>query len=190
LRLANSILSNRADAEDVFQTVFLRLFSSGKRFAGDEHMKAWLLRVTVNCCKDELKGARRRRVVSLEAASMTPTTPATPMASMALMTEEQTSGSLDGGFSGGDSLGESPLDGGSFGVGGAEADGEGDMSRRLQEALTELPAKQRAALHLFYHDGYNTDEIAAIMEENPSTVRSHLHRARQSLRMKLGEHDA
>jgi RNA polymerase sigma-70 factor (ECF subfamily) len=148
LRLAISTLGNRADAEDVFQTVFLRLFCSGKHFTDDEHVKAWLLRVTINCCKDELKSARRQRVVTLEAEVSAGLTNLT--ASTASTTPEMSA---------------------------------------MREALAGLPAKQRAALHLFYHDGYRTDEIAAIMEERSATVRSHLHRARQSLRAKLGEHD-
>lgn len=64
LRLARSRMGNAADAEDVFQTVFLRLFQSGARFADDEHAKAWLLRVTANCCNDAHRarggGAARR----------------------------------------------------------------------------------------------------------------------------------
>jgi RNA polymerase sigma-70 factor (ECF subfamily) len=174
LRLAASTLGDRADAEDVFQTVFLRLFSSGKRFTDDEHMKAWLLRVTINCCKDELKGARRQRVVPLETASVTPLASMESTASASPTTEGQTSQSVDGRIIGTDFT---------------EVDSESDTGERLQLALAELPGRQREALHLFYHDGYSTDEIAAIMEEKPSTVRSRLHRARQSLKTKLGEHD-
>lgn len=61
LRLARSRMGNAADAEDVFQTVFLRLFQSGARFADDEHAKAWLLRVTANCCNDAHRAPWRRR---------------------------------------------------------------------------------------------------------------------------------
>lgn len=52
LRLATARLGNVADAEDVFQNVFLRLHQTQTRFRDDEHQKAWLLRVTVNCCND------------------------------------------------------------------------------------------------------------------------------------------
>lgn len=52
LRLAAARMGNAADADDVFQTVFLRLFQHGIRFRDDEHAKAWLLRVTINCCND------------------------------------------------------------------------------------------------------------------------------------------
>ena len=58
-------------------------------------------------------------------------------------------------------------------------------SRELVEAVLELPANQRAAVHLFYYEGYSTEEIAAILGQRPGTVRSHLSRARETLRHKL-----
>lgn len=41
----------RQDAEDVFQEVFFKLYGSGADFRDEEHLKAWLIRVTLNCCK-------------------------------------------------------------------------------------------------------------------------------------------
>ena len=58
-------------------------------------------------------------------------------------------------------------------------------SRELVEAVLALPANQRAAVHLFYYEGYSTDEIAAILGQRPGTVRSHLSRAREALRKYL-----
>lgn len=55
----------------------------------------------------------------------------------------------------------------------------------LAAALVRLTDKQRTAVHLFYFEGYSTDEIAAITQEKPATVRSHLRRARQALRIEL-----
>ena len=63
-------------------------------------------------------------------------------------------------------------------------DGE---SRELLEAVLNLPANQRAAVHLFYYEGYTTDEIAKILGQRPGTVRSHLSRAREALREQLKE---
>ena len=54
-RLAYSYLKNRPDAEDTAQTVFLKLYRSDKPFAGGEHVKHWLLRVTVNECRKLLR---------------------------------------------------------------------------------------------------------------------------------------
>lgn len=58
-------------------------------------------------------------------------------------------------------------------------------SRELVEAVLELPANQRAAIHLFYYEGYSTKEIAHILGQRPGTVRSHLSRAREALRRHL-----
>ena len=49
-----------ADAEDVFQDVFLKYALRTEPFRGDDHKKAWLLRVAINSCKDVLKSARRQ----------------------------------------------------------------------------------------------------------------------------------
>ena len=51
-RLALCRLQNKTDAEDVYQEVFLKLFSTKTEFKDDEYLKAWLLRVTINKCCD------------------------------------------------------------------------------------------------------------------------------------------
>ena len=59
-RLAFGYLKSRADADDVTQTVLLRLYNAGKPFESDAHLKHWLLRVTVNECKKLLRSPWRR----------------------------------------------------------------------------------------------------------------------------------
>lgn len=66
LRLCMVSLKNSADAEDVFQTVFLKYALSSKRFESAEHEKAWLIRVTVNACRDLLKRFFHSRTVCME----------------------------------------------------------------------------------------------------------------------------
>lgn len=61
-------------------------------------------------------------------------------------------------------------------------DGE---SGEVAEAVFALPANQRAVVHLFYYEGYSTEEIAQILGQRPGTVRSHLSRARERLRQTL-----
>ena len=51
-RLALCRLNSRADAEDVYQEVFLRLLRGDTDFRDTEHLKAWLLRVTLSRCAD------------------------------------------------------------------------------------------------------------------------------------------
>lgn len=64
-KVALSQTKNRADAEDVFQEVFLRLVRNKKPIESREHMKAWLIRVTLNCCKKHFNSAFRRRTTEL-----------------------------------------------------------------------------------------------------------------------------
>lgn len=59
--------------------------------------------------------------------------------------------------------------------------------RELAEAILSLPANQRSAVHLHYYEGYTSEEIGAILGQRPGTVRSHLSRARDSLRRYLTE---
>ena len=56
---ACSVYLARHDAEDVFQETFLRYALHDAPFNDDEHAKAWLIRVAINLCKDELRAARR-----------------------------------------------------------------------------------------------------------------------------------
>lgn len=66
LRLCTVILKNQADAEDVFQTVFLKYAVNSQRFDGPAHEKAWFIRVTVNACKDLLKNFFHSHTVSID----------------------------------------------------------------------------------------------------------------------------
>lgn len=62
LRLCHSWLRSPHDAEDICQTVFLKVLERGRTFESPAHEKAFLIRMTINACKDELKAARRRNV--------------------------------------------------------------------------------------------------------------------------------
>lgn len=50
-KIALTQTKSKYDAEDVFQEVFLRLVSDASNITSEEHLKAWLIRVTLNCCK-------------------------------------------------------------------------------------------------------------------------------------------
>ena len=64
-RLALCRMQNIADAEDVYQDVFLRLLQQTADW-DDEHMKAWLIRATLNRCADLHRFRLRRPVLALE----------------------------------------------------------------------------------------------------------------------------
>ena len=67
-RLALCRMQNTADAEDVYQDVFLRLFQQAADWDG-EHTKAWLIRATLNRCADLHRFRLRRPVLALEELS-------------------------------------------------------------------------------------------------------------------------
>ena len=64
---------------------------------------------------------------------------------------------------------------------------EDDTDNSVYNAVMQLPDKYRTAVHLFYYEGYSVEEIGRMTETKPSTVKSHLHRAREALRKVLKE---
>lgn len=65
-RLAFARTGNRSDADDVLQNVFLRLLSTSCRVQSEEHLKALLIRMTVNCSKNLLGSAWNKRTEGLD----------------------------------------------------------------------------------------------------------------------------
>lgn len=65
-RLALARTKNISDAEDVLQEVFLRLINKNPEFQSEEHRKAWLIRVTINCSNKIFSAAWFRKTVPLE----------------------------------------------------------------------------------------------------------------------------
>lgn len=65
-RTAWLLLGNPHDVQDALQEVLLRYLEKAPAFASREHEKAWLLRVTANCCKDSLRARRRHFHADLE----------------------------------------------------------------------------------------------------------------------------
>lgn len=59
-RLAFTYLRNQADADDVTQDVFVKLIRSSHDFESDEHLRRWLIRVTINECKSLFRKPWRR----------------------------------------------------------------------------------------------------------------------------------
>lgn len=68
-RVALNCLKHPADADDVTQNVFLRLFRASPAFATEEHARRWLIRVAVNESKRLLTAPWRSRTAGLEEAA-------------------------------------------------------------------------------------------------------------------------
>ncbi len=63
---AYRMLSNRADAEDCTQDVFVKVFKKLKSFRGESAVSTWIYRIAVNACLDFRRRRRLRQAVSLD----------------------------------------------------------------------------------------------------------------------------
>ena len=59
-------VQNTEDTADLLQEVFIKLLAAEDNFQSDEHLKAWLIRVSVNLCKNHLRSIKTRKIVPLE----------------------------------------------------------------------------------------------------------------------------
>ena len=62
-RICFAFMKNQAEAEDAVQDVFVKLLTSGKRFDGEAHEKAWLIVTTANHCKNRIRRLRKEREI-------------------------------------------------------------------------------------------------------------------------------
>ena len=136
-RVALSFLKSRADADDITQTVLLKLYRYEGDFQSESHIRNWLIRVTVNECKSVLRSPWRRTEDIEDYVN-----------SIAFPSQDHSD---------------------------------------LFEAVMALPAKYRAAIYLYYYEGYSTRELAAILSVPEATVRTRLARGREKLRKLLTE---
>lgn len=140
LHLAIAKTRNREYAQEVVQDTFLRLLEKTRDFNSDEHLKAWLIRVTINNCKKLWGTAWFQKTVALEPE----------MYGTTVMEEKS----------------------------------------EVYYAMLELPEKYRVVLHLYYYEEMPIKEIAKVLDLNPATVETRVHRARGLLKKKLkGEYD-
>lgn len=137
LRLCFTYSLGRADAQDICQNVFLKLLQSDRRFDSEGETRAFIIRITINECKDVLKSGWRRRSVPLDELIER---------EVPFLPEENTG---------------------------------------VLAAVQRLPVKYREAVSLYYYEGYNAEEIAAMVGAKPAAVRQWLARAREKLRKEL-----
>lgn len=60
-RIAVNQMGNQADAEDIFQEVFIKWMQHREEFKNETHEKAWMIRVTINQCKNVLTSSWKKR---------------------------------------------------------------------------------------------------------------------------------
>jgi RNA polymerase sigma-70 factor (ECF subfamily) len=151
------MLSDREDALDAAQEVFLSAWRNLSRFRGEAALSTWLLRIAANRCLNRI---RRRKSVSEREAPWPEST------------GEEGEGII---FqpAGGENDHPDRL---------AET---GEMREILTEALSQLDPGSRWMVLLSDVEGFSYEEIAALAEVPLGTVKSRLHRARMAMRRLL-----
>lgn len=132
-------MKNQQDAEDVFQETFIRLVKYNPIFKNEEHEKAWLLRVAINCCNDAF--SQQKKHLSSE---------------------------LHENISNDDQI----------------------EDHSVLAVVGKLSDPYKTAIHLFYYEDLPIKEIALIMDQKESTVKSHLHRGKKLLKILLEKEGA
>ena len=152
-------LGDRAEAEDLTQEVFLRVWKSSKTYKPDAKFTTWLYRISINLCINRQKTLRMRRWFSV---------PEPP---------EQKQSSEEAFY---------PTEGSETATAESHLINS-EQSRRLLNALNDLPTSQRIATVLKIYDGLSYQEISQLMNRSVSAVDSLLIRAKKNLRKKLAK---
>ncbi len=160
-RTALSYTKTSHDAEDITQTVFMKLLETKDGFADKEHLRRWLIRVTVNECKNLWKSFWRRSVGLFDQTAE----------------DEQKPYDFKGHTERGSRRGMPP----------EVPEFEDLLQSALYEAVMALPKDYRIVVHLFYYEDYSTGEIAKLLHIREQTVRTRLVRARKKLKQRLEE---
>ena len=144
LNLGRRMLNDHAEAEDVAQDVFTRVWTHAARWQpGQAKFETWLHRVAINLCYDRL---RRRPTVEHR---------------------------------------RRPRDGGRRADAGRETWSTMQLAKSVNDALQQLPDRQREAVVLCHYQGLTNIDAAAIMGVSVEAMESLLSRGRRTLKKSL-----
>jgi RNA polymerase sigma-70 factor (ECF subfamily) len=152
--LARRLLNDWALAEDTVQESFVSGYWAFSQFRGD-NLRAWIMRIVANTCRDMLRSRRARPTVPLDPAPADPEDPNPPLSAVDFPSSE-----------------ESPED----------YVERGELRRTIKAGLASLPEERRLALLLVDVQGMSYEETAQIMDCSLGTVKSRVSRGRSELR--------
>jgi RNA polymerase sigma-70 factor (ECF subfamily) len=156
--LLQHMVGNRAQAEDLAQEVFLRVYRARQRYIPAAKFSTWLYTITQNVASNSLRKSSRRKEVNLT-NSPSGSMPVRPLDSMAKDRSNLMPARL--------------------------AD-QKEMGQIIETAIRSLSPRQRMAMLLSKYEGMSYQEIADTMELSTQAVKSLLSRARSNLRDALG----
>jgi RNA polymerase sigma-70 factor (ECF subfamily) len=157
-------LQDPADASDITQEVFIKVFRSIRNFHGEASLRTWLYRIALHEASNQRRwwSRHKRQEVAMEA----------PYCSHCDADAEGES----------QSLGSTLADGGSSPF---EHASQHEIRDRVEAALREVPEAFRTVVILREIEGFTYEEIAEILQVNLGTVKSRLTRGRAALRLLL-----
>ena len=143
------------EAEDIAQAVFVQVYKSRDRYQASARFTTWLFTITRNFCLNEIRRRVRHPAEALD---------------QPLANSDETTGSLIPDASIRDA-GDQSL--------------SGELERKVDEAVRDLPEQQRTALLLCREEDVSYDDIAKVLGTSLSATKSLIHRARETLKARL-----
>ena len=151
-------IQDQADAADITQEVFIKVFRSTSGFHGESSLRTWLYRIALREASNQRRwwSRHKRQEITIDSSSSEPDDDGDmPLLSATLM---------DGR--------ESPFDHAA----------QTEVRQRVEAALQQLPEAYRTVVILREIEGFAYEEIAEILDVNLGTVKSRLTRGRAALR--------
>jgi RNA polymerase sigma-70 factor (ECF subfamily) len=155
MNLVYRMLHDATEAEDVAQSVFVQVHKSASRYEVSSKFSTWLFTIARNLCLNELRRRSRHPADSMDAAH-----PEQEDQPWQQFEDKKT-------FSPPESL------------------LHGELERKIEEAMAELPENQRTAILLCRQDELSYEDIAKVLKCSLSATKSLIHRGRETLKQKL-----
>lgn len=155
MSLVYRTLPDLTEAEDLAQAVFVQVFKSADRYQPSARFTTWLFTIARNLCLNEIRRRSRHPAESIEAG----------------WTGEEGEPARDLG----DDRAPGPVD----------LLLRGELEAKVDAAVRALPENQRTALTLCQREEMSYEDIAAVLGCSLSATKSLIHRARETLKVRL-----
>lgn len=153
-------LNDPADAADITQEVFIKVFRSIGGFHGEASLRTWLYRIALREASNQRRwwSRHKRQEITID-SEPGPSDDESGFSLSATLADEA----------------ESPFDHAAH----------AETRQRVEDALRQIPEAFRTVVILREIEGFSYDEIAEILNTNLGTVKSRLTRGRSALRTLL-----